>query len=469
MKLMEHLPLTDYTSIYELIPHGVAEDSAHAGELALKAGIDLDMQSSIYLNNLNQLLKSGKISEELINKSVSNILLAKYKIGLCKDPYRFCNKERQETEIMTKESQEFARQMVTKSCVLLKNENQTLPIPTSVKKIVLVGPLGDSKDDMLGNWSATGKAENCVTLLDGLKEEAKLKNIEIQYVKGCDVNHPSTNGFDEAIKAAGKADYVILALGENRHMSGEAASLTNIGLPGVQMQLAEKIMKLGKPTAVVLFNGRPLAIPELNKKAPAILECWFGGTQSGNGISDLLFGKSVPSGKLTMTFPQNVGQIPIHYNMKNNGRPVDPKDPEYRFRSKYLDSPNQPLYPFGYGLSYTTFEYSNLKLSASEISNTDTLLIQATITNTGNFDGEEIVQLYVRDIVGSVTRPIKELKGFSKILLKKGEVKLVTFPLTTSDLHFYTLDMIYTYEPGKFEVFVGPNSTAGLNGMFSVK
>jgi beta-glucosidase len=461
--------VTDYTSIYELIPHGVAEDSAHAGELALNAGIQLDMQSSIYLKNLKNLVATGKVNETLIDKAVSDILTAKYKLGLFDDPYRYCNKTRQENEIMTQESKDFARQMVTKSCVLLKNDNQTLPIPASVKKIALIGPLGDADVDMLGNWSATGLAQNCVTLLDGLKSEGINKNIQVHFVKGCNVNDDSTYGFNDAIKAAKNADYVILALGEHRNMSGEAASRTNLDLPGVQLHLAEKIIELGKPTAVILFNGRPLTIPELNKKAPAILEAWFGGVESGNGIADLLFGKAVPSGKLTMTFPLNVGQIPIHYNMKNNGRPVDPTNPEYQFRSKYLDSPNEPLFPFGYGLSYTTFEYSDLKLSASEITNTDTLLIQARITNTGNFDGEEIVQLYVHDLVGSVTRPVKELKGFSKVFLTKGESKTVTIKLTTNDLRFYTLDMLYAYEPGKFEVYIGPNSSTGLKDSFLVK
>ncbi|MCK9206553.1 MAG: glycoside hydrolase family 3 C-terminal domain-containing protein [Salinivirgaceae bacterium] len=461
--------VTDYTSIYELIPHGVAEDSAHAGELALKAGIQLDMQSSIFIKNLKNLVKSGKISEELIDKAVSDILLAKYKLGLFDDPYRYCNKTREGNEIMTQASKDFARQFVTKSCVLLKNKNQTLPIPETVKKIALIGPLGNAAEDMLGNWSAAGWAQYCVTLFDGLKAEAVDKNIQIHYEKGCEIVGLSTSGFDAAIKAAKNADFVILALGEDRNMSGEAASRTNLNLPGVQMQLAEKIIEIGKPTAVVLFNGRPLTIPELDQKAPAILEAWFGGIQSGSGIADLLFGKAVPSGKLTMTFPYNVGQIPIHYSMKNNGRPVDPTNPEYRFRSKYLDSPNQPLYPFGYGLSYTNFSYSNLKISSPEIRATDTLTIQVTVSNTGKSDGEEIVQLYIRDLVGSVTRPVNELKGFSKVFLKQGETRDVIFKITANDLKFFNLDMEYTYEPGKFDLMVGPNSASGLKDSFSLK
>jgi beta-glucosidase len=461
--------VTDYSAIYELIPHGVAADSAIAGELALKAGIDMDMQSNIYMNFLKLLVEQGKISMQDIDASVKRILLAKYQLGLFNDPYRYCNREREKNEIMTKKSQDFARSFVSKSCVLLKNEHQTLPIPKTIKKIALIGPLGNSKDDMLGNWAAAGKSEHCVTLLDGLQEKGKAYGFKVDFIKGCDVLNESKVDFEKALQLAKNADYVVVAIGEHRSMSGEAASRTHIDIPGVQQVLANKIIALGKPTAVVLFNGRPLVLNELNEKAPALLEAWFGGTQSGNGIADLLFADAIPSGKITMTFPRDVGQIPIHYNMKNTGRPVKPESPNYKFTSKYIDCPNEPLYPFGYGLSYTTFEYAKLKLDKEYLSASDTLNVSIEITNTGNYDGEEIVQLYVRDLVGSVTRPLKELKGFKKVFIAKETKALVTFKITANDLRFYNLNMDYTFEPGKFNVFVGSNSAEGLKAAFELK
>lgn len=460
--------VTDYSAIYELIPHGVAADSAMAGELALKSGIDMDMQSNIYLNFLQSSLEKGKISMQDIDASVRRILLAKYQLGLFDDPYRYLNEEREKKEILTQESLDFARKFVSKTCVLLKNDNQTLPIPKTVKKIALIGPLGDSKEDMLGNWSAAGRWEDCVTLFDGLKEKGKAYGFKTEFAKGCEVLNESTDGFNEAIKLAKTADYIVLAIGEHRNLSGEAASRTHIDIPGVQQELVNKILALKKPTAVVLFNGRPLVLNELNEKAPAILEAWFGGTQSGNGIADLLFADAIPSGKITMTFPRDVGQIPIHYNMKNTGRPVTPDNPEYKYKSKYIDCPNEPLYPFGYGLSYTQFEYKNLKLDRQEISATDTLTITVDIANTGNYNGEEIVQLYIRDLIGSVTRPVKELKGFKKITLDKGQATTVTFKLTANDLRFYDLAMNFTFEPGSFDVFVGSNSAEGIKGTFKL-
>jgi beta-glucosidase len=460
--------VTDYGSINELIPHGVASDQAHAAELSINAGVDMDMQGSAFLDQIAGLVKSKKVSEETINNAVRRILIAKYKLGLFDDPYKYCDKKREAEEIMTPEFREFAREVAAKSCVLLKNENKTLPIPGNIKKIALIGPLADSKEDMLGFWSAAGEAGKCVTLLEGLKNKVK-GSVNILTVKGCNVND---DGFDEigkAVSLARNADFVILALGENRMMSGEAASRTDISLPGLQMKLAEAVIKTGKSVAVVLFNGRPLAIPELNKIAPAILETWFGGTEAGNGIADVLFGDVNPSGKLTMTFPLNVGQIPVFYNTKNTGRPINPDNPHEKYKSNYLDSPNTPLYPFGYGLSYTSFNYSDIKLNKESFGMNDRIIASVDITNTGDRDGEEIVQLYIRDLVGDVTRPVKELKGFKKIHLNKGETVTVAFTISPEDLAYYHQNMSFSADPGDFELFIGTNSEETRNKMFAIQ
>jgi beta-glucosidase len=445
--------VTDFTAINELVPHGVAVDLKDAARLALNAGVDVDMQGDAYLSSLPELLSEKKITIRQIDDAVRRILLAKFKLGLFDDPYRQCTLEREKKEIMTPEDIAFARKMVSESCVLLKNEKKILPIPQSVKSIAIIGPLGDSKKDMLGPWSATGKWEDCVTLAEGVRNHVS-SNIVVRYLKGCNVNDNDRSGFDTAVRLAGESDFVILALGESRDMSGEAASRTNIDLPGVQNELSEAILKTGKPSVVVLFNGRPLAVSALSSRAPAILETWFGGTQAGNGIADVLFGDYNPSGKLTMTFPRNVGQVPIFYNSKNTGRPINPDDTSEKYVSRYIDSPNTPLYPFGYGLSYSSFVYSNLDIKVTG----KTINIKATITNSGDRDGEEVVQLYSRQKVGSITRPVKELKGFQKVFLRKGETKNLSFTLTTDDLAFYHPDLKKYFEPGEFVFFVGGNS-----------
>jgi beta-glucosidase len=459
--------VTDYSSINELVQHGVAADLSEAGSLSINAGVDMDMQGSVFMNHLADLVKSQKVSEETINSAVKRILVTKYKLGLFDDPYKYCNKKREEEEIMRQDYLDFARDFAAKSCVLLKNSNNTLPINSGSKTIAVIGPLADSKSDMLGFWSAAGKAENCVTLLEGVKNKVK-GSVNILSAKGCNVNDNNTSEIKQAVSVARKTDFVILALGESRDMSGEAASLTDISLPGVQLELARAIIATGKPVAVVLFNGRPLAIPELDSIAPAILESWIGGTEAGNGIADVLFGDINPSGKLTMTFPRNVGQIPIFYNSKNTGRPINPEKPFEKYKSNYLDAPNSPLYPFGYGLSYTTFSYSDIKINKTEFQKDDQITASIEIINTGNRDGEEIVQLYIRDLVGNVTRPVKELKEFKKILVKKGETVTVTFNISTSELSYYHEDMSFTLDSGDFELFVGPNSSEGLVTRFSV-
>lgn len=461
--------VTDYTSIYELIPHGVAEDSISAGELALLAGVDMDLQSEIYSKYLKESFESGKVSMDQIDEAVSRILLAKYALGLFDDPYRYCNAQREKDELMTPQSQKFAREFATESCVLLKNSKHTLPIPKNVKKIALIGPLADSKEDMLGSWSAAGRAADCITLLEGLKEKSKQYHFSVQHARGCEIKSSSQQDFNEALQVARSADYIVLALGESRDMSGEAASRTDLSLPGVQMELARQLIALGKPLVVVLFNGRPLTISELHDKAPAILEAWYGGTQAGHAIADLLFADAIPSGKLTMTFPRNVGQIPIHYNVKNSGRPFSADNPTDRYKSHYLDSPNSPLYPFGYGLSYSHFKYKNLQIDKTVFNKNDSVRISVDIENKGPYTASEIVQLYVKDEVGSVTRPLKELKGFEEINILKNETTTVTFYLSADDLKFYDLQMNYTSEPGSFVIYVGPDSGSGLSAKIQLE
>jgi beta-glucosidase len=460
--------VTDYGSINELIPHGVAADQAQAAELSINAGVDMDMQGSAFLNVIDSLVKLKRVSEETVNTAVRRILIAKYRLGLFDDPYKYCDKTREANEIMTPEFREFAREVAAKSCVLLKNANNTLPVPADVKRIALIGPLADSKDDMLGFWSGAGQAEKCITLLEGLKNKTK-GSVNILTVKGCNINDENLDEISKAVLVARNSDYVILALGESRMMSGEAACRTDISLPGIQMKLAEAVIKTGKPVVVVLFNGRPLAIPGLDKIAPAILETWFGGTEAGNGITDILFGDYNPSGKLTMTFPLNVGQIPLFYNSKNTGRPINPDNPYEKYKSNYLDSPNTPLYPFGYGLSYTSFSYSDIKLNKESFGINDKIMATVDITNTGERDGEEIAQLYVRDLVGNVTRPVKELKGFKKVLLKKGETVTLVFAISVKDLAYYHQDMSFSVDPGDFELFIGTNSEKTKNKAFTVQ
>jgi beta-glucosidase len=453
--------VTDYTAINELVNHGVAADNKAAAALALNAGVDMDMVGSTFLDYLKQLAGEKKVSVSTIDNAVRRVLEAKKKLGLFDTPYRYCDEKREAKDLMTPENLQFAREFTAKSCVLLKNVAHTLPIPSSVKTIAVIGPLGDSQQDMLGVWSAAGQEDRCVTLLQGIKNKLGEKTSVI-CEKGCNTNDDDRSGFNAALKAARKADYVLLALGENCWMSGEAASRANIDLPGVQNELAKEIIKLGKPTVVVLFNGRPLAITELAEIAPAILETWFGGTEAGNGIADVLFGDYNPSGKLTMTFPRSVGQVPIYYNSKNTGRPLIPDYPNNKYVSRYLDLPNDPLYPFGYGLSYTSFEYSNLQVDV----NGAKINISVDVKNTGKVDGEEVVQLYTHDKVATLTRPVKELKGFAKIIIPVSETRTVNFSLTPEDLSFVHSDLKNYWEPGEFEVFVGTNSVKTISKTF---
>lgn len=449
----EGFVVTDYTAIMELLNHGVARDEAHATELAMDAGVDMSMQDGFYQRNLADLVEEGRVTEEQIDNAVANVLRVKYRLGLFDDPYRYSSVERQEAEIMKPENIETAREMARKSMVLLKNEDQVLPIGDDVETIAVIGPFADSQRDLIGSWSAAGDWTKSVTLLQGLKN--KKPNINFIYAKGTGIDDNDKSGFDVALSAAEQADMVILALGEAYWMSGEAASRANIDLPGAQQELAKEIHAVGKPTLAVLMNGRPLTINWLDENIPAILETWFLGTTTGDAIADVLFGDYNPSGKLPMTFPRSVGQIPIHYNMENTGRPFDADN---KYTSKYLDVSNEPLYVFGHGLSYTTFDYSPISLSSNKMAESDSLKVSVTVSNTGEYSGEEVVQLYLHDKVASVAPPVRELKGFQKIQLEPGESKEVTFTITNEELSFYRKDMTYGSEPGEFAVFVGGNS-----------
>jgi len=456
--------VSDWTAVNELIAHGTAANIEDAAHQAINAGVDMDMVGGAYLKALPELLDKGEVKIETIDHAVRRVLEAKTRLGLFDDPYLYCRGYGEDSASLSREFRSFARRMVTESCVLLRNPGQILPIPPTVKTIAVIGPLGNSKQDMPGNWSAAGNAGQCVTLLEGILNNTG-SNQQVHFVQGCQVNDSSTKGFDEALSLAKKADFVILALGENEWMSGEASSRSDIDLPGVQNQLAAAITGTGKPVAVVLFNGRPLAINSLVSLPVAVLESWFGGTEAGNGIADLLFGKVSPSGKLTMTFPRNEGQIPVYYNHKSTGRPYHPEDSLNKYVSRYIDCTNDPLFPFGFGLSYTTFQYSDLIVRVQDTVVTASVKVE----NTGDTDGKEIVQLYLHDVNGQVTRPVKELKGFQKVSIPKGSARVITFQITPSDLAYFHSNLQKSSEPGEYVLHVGPNSAETLSSKFYMK
>ncbi len=460
--------VTDYTSINEMVKHGYSADEKQAGEQALSAGIDMDMQGGVYQNHLQQSLQEGKVTMEMIDHAVTRILNLKYDLGLFEDPYRYLNDQREKENTLSAEMLSHSLDIGMKSIVLLKNEPvegvKLLPLAKSLSRIALIGPLADNKVDMLGTWHASGDETRVVTVLEGLKKA--LPDCRIDYTPGCQTSGEKRDGFAEALRLASASDVVILAVGENYYQNGEAASRSVLGLPGVQQEMLEKIAATGKPIIVVLMAGRPLVIPWMAKNVPAILNASHLGTMAGDAIAAVLTGKYNPSGKLTMSFPRNEGQIPVYYSMKNTGRPEDPAN---KYTSKYLDVANHPLYPFGFGLSYTTFKYSNLKLSSDVLSGSGSITVSLLVANTGPVAGEEVVQLYVRDLVGSVTRPLKELKGFSKLMLQPGESKEVKFTLQTGDLRFYKADMDFKAEPGLFRVMAGTSSVEYLEAGFELK
>jgi len=456
--------VSDWNSIGELIVHGVAKDLKQAAELGIKATVDMDMESGGYHNYLIDFVNEGKINVELVNNAARRILIAKFKLGLFENPYKYCDVEREKKTLGSKEIVEAAKEVALESIVLLKNEKNTLPIRKDLKRIALIGPLANSKDDPLGGWAAQGNANDVVTVLEGIKNKL-FDKVKIDFVEGCKISGGDKNEFSKAVDAVQKAEAVVVVVGERRHISGEARSRVELNLPGVQEDLIKELNKTGKPIIVVLMNGRPLTIPWLQNNVAAIVETWFCGVQTGNAVADVLFGDCNPSGKLPVTFPRSVGQIPIYYNHKNTGRPYNPNDP---FTSFYLDFDNSPLYPFGYGLSYTTFEYSDPVVSKSQIRKDESLKVAVNVKNAGSFEGKEVVQLYIRDLVGSVTRPVKELKDFTKISLKPGETKKVEFTITPEKLKFYDINMNYVVEPGDFNIFIGGNSVDVKETSFTV-
>jgi beta-glucosidase len=444
--------------------------------LALKAGIDMDMVGEGFLTTLKKSLTEGKVTQKEIDDACRLILEAKYKLGLFANPYKFCDVERSKTEIYTPANIKAARTIASESFVLLKNQNNLLPIKKS-GTIAVIGPLGDNKANMPGTWSVATDFTKAITVKEGLQNVLG-SNGKVLYAKGSNLtadsaleanstmfgrslgrdNRTNQQLIDEALAIANQSDVIIATLGEASEMSGESSSRTDLRIPDVQRVLLDALLKTGKPVVLVLFAGRPMVLTEENKKVPAILNAWFGGSEAGNAIADVLFGDVNPSGKLTTSFPQTVGQEPLYYSHKNTGRPLEDGKWFQKFRSNYLDVSNDPLYPFGYGLSYTTFNYSDVKLSSNTLSATGRITASVTVSNTGSKDGYETVQLYTRDLVGSITRPVKELKGFKKIWLKAGESKTISFDINANDLKFYNSDYKYVAEPGDFKVFIGANS-----------
>jgi len=468
--------VTDYTGINEMTDHGMG-DLQTVSALALNAGVEMDMVGEGFLTTLQKSLAEGKVTIAQIDRAVTLILNAKYDLGLFHDPYKYCDTNRAKTEIFTSAHRNEARKIAAESLVLLKNEGQLLPLKKS-GTIALIGPLAEAKENMAGTWSVATKQENSISLFNGMKSVVG-NAAKILYAKGSNLDYDAafeeratmfgktlhrdqrTNEqlLAEALQVANQSDIIVAALGESAEMSGESSSRTNLEIPKAQKDLLQQLVKTGKPVVLVLFDGRPLVITEENKSVPAILNVWFPGSEAGYAIADVLFGDVNPSGKLSATFPRSVGQVPIYYAAKNTGRPLGNKQGNFeKFRSNYLDERNEPLFPFGFGLSYTDFQYSNLRLSANTMKNNDKLQASVDVTNTGNVDGKEVVQLYIRDLVGSVTRPVKELKGFQKINLKKGETQTVTFEITVEDLKFYNSDLQFVAEPGRFQLFIGTNS-----------
>ena len=477
--------VSDYTGVSEMINHGIGDIQTVSAK-AVDAGLDMDMVSEGLLTTLGKSVREGKITEKQIDDACKRILKAKFLLGLFDDPYKYCDEERARREVFTAANRAEARSIAAQSFVLLKNKNNILPLKKS-GTFALIGPLADAKENMTGTWSVAARFSESISVREGL-QKAVGSTAKIVYAKGSNLDENEaleTNSTlfgkslhrdkrsaielrDEAVRMAKNADVIVVAAVEAAEMSGEASSRSNIEIPETQRELIRALLKTGKPVVLVLFTGRPLALTWEEENVPAILNVWFGGSEAGDAIADVLFGEVNPSGKLTMTFPQNVGQVPLYYAHKNTGRPLS--GPWFqKFQSNYLDVSNEPLYPFGYGLSYTEFSYSDITLSATEIATGDSLRVSIDVTNRGSREGSEVVQLYIRDLIGSVTRPVKELKGFQKISLKTGETKTVNFTLGMKDLSFYNADLKFVTEPGKFMVFVGGNSRDVKQAEFELK
>ena len=466
--------VSDYTGIPEMVNHGVGDYQA-VNALSLNAGVDMDMVGEGFLTTLKKSMQEGKVSLAQINKACERILEAKYKLGLFDDPYKYCNEQRSAKEVFTAANRAEARKIASQSFVLLKNNNQLLPLSAG-KKIALVGPLANAKENMTGTWSVGADNSQSVSLLKGLTD-AIGNNGKIVYAKGANLEddeemqkrqtmfgkdierdgRTAEQMIQEAISVSADADVIVAALGEGAESSGESASKSDIDIPYAQKRLLKALLATGKPVVLVLFNGRPLTLTWETDNVPAILDVWFAGSEAGDAIADALFGKVNPSGKLSMSFPRNVGQIPVYYNHKNTGRPLTGKW-FAKFQSNYIDVPNEPLYPFGYGLSYTQFEYGALQLSAKQLKGNQKLTVTVPVKNTGKYAGKEVVQLYIRDEVGSITRPVQELKGFNKIELAPGETKNISFEITPELLKFYNGDLKLDWESGDFQIMIGTNS-----------
>ncbi|MNP93145.1 Periplasmic beta-glucosidase precursor [compost metagenome] len=467
--------VSDWGSINEMIAHGYAKDSKHAAEIAINAGSDMDMESSAYVNHLVALVKEGKVKEAVIDDAVKRILKVKFELGLFDDPYRYCDENREKETVGKAEFQEGVLDVAKKSIVLLKNEKEVLPLKKSGQKIAIIGALANDKTSPLGSWRIAADDNSAVSVLEGMQ---KYNDNQITYAKGADVaigrtqfiwetkiNTTDKSGFAEVVAAAKQADVVVMVLGEHGLQSGEGRSRTDIGLPGVQQELLEEIFKVNSNIVLVLNNGRPLAIPWADEHIPAIVEAWQLGTQSGNAIAQVLYGDYNPSGKLPMTFPRNVGQLPMYYNYKNTGRPVM-TEAESVFWSHYIDEKNTPLYPFGHGLSYSKFEYSDLQLSSKSFAKEGKIEVSVKLKNTGKVTGKEVVQMYIRDLIGSITRPVKELKGFEMIELQPNETKKITFTIDEKTIQYFTANAKWEAESGDFKVFIGGSSATTLEDNF---
>ncbi|RUT72409.1 beta-glucosidase BglX [Flavobacterium cupreum] len=469
--------VSDYASIREMIAHGYAKDEADAAAKAVLAGSDMDMESYLYVAKLVALVKEGKVKESLVDDAVRRILRVKFELGLFDDPYRYCDEKREKEVVGSKANNDGVLDMAKKSIVLLKNEKNLLPLKKSGQKIALIGALANDKNSPLGSWRIAADDNTAVSVLEGMQQ---YKDNQLTFEKGADLlsqkatfltetvfNTTDKSGFEAAKTAAKNADVVVMVLGEYGFQSGEARSRTDLNLPGVQQELLEEIYKVNPNIVLVLNNGRPLSIPWAAQNIPAIVEAWHLGTQTGNAVAQVLYGDYNPSGKLTMSFPRNVGQVPIYYNKYSTGRPID--SDKNVFWSHYMDVEKTPLFPFGFGLSYTTFDYKNLKINKTVFSKGEKIQVSVDVTNTGNVDGKEVVQLYINDAVASIVRPVKELKGFELVTLKKGETKTIQFTLTDKELGFYDNEGQYLTEPGLFNIMVGWNSNEGLTGKFELK
>lgn len=469
--------VSDWASVREMIPHGFAKDGAEATAKAVIAGSDMDMESHLYVVELVKLVKEGKVKEALVDDAVRRILRVKFELGLFDDPYKYCDEKREKATLGSKANNEAVLDMAKKSIVLLKNEKGLLPLKKSGQKIALIGALGNDKNSPLGSWRIASDDNSAVSVLEGMQQ---YKGNQLTFEKGADLtvgkttfidelvfNTTDKSGFEAAKKVAATADVVVMVLGEHGFQSGEGRSRTNLDLPGVQQELLEEVYKVNPNIVLVLNNGRPLSLPWAAEHIPAIVEAWHLGTQTGNAVAQVLYGDYNPSGKLPMSFPRNVGQVPIYYNNYNTGRPVN--SDKNVFWSHYTDVEKTPLFPFGFGLSYTTFDYKNLKINKASLAKGEPVVVSVDITNSGNYDGKEVAQLYIQDVAASLARPVKELKGFELIALKKGETKTVTFTLTEKELGFYDNAGKYLVEAGTFKLMVGGSSDKGLESQFELE